>query len=59
MTENENRCHDLRTRSKRKDRNNSKTFVFVFSITGFKMMKPLVKTFVIKVFARINVFKKV
>ena len=46
MTENENRCHGLRPRSKGKDRNNSKTFVFVFSITGFKMMKPLVKTFI-------------
>ena len=59
MAEHENRYHLLRPRFKGKDKNISKTVVFVFSIMGFKMMKPLDKTFIIKIFARINVFKKV
>ena len=61
MTRNENKCHDLPPRSQRKER---KMEILVklwlsFSIIAFNMMKLLVKTFIIKLFARINVFKKV
>ena len=58
MTEDENKYHDLRPRSQRKNGNISKTFAFFF-ITVFNMMKLLVKILIIKIFARINVFKKV
>ena len=58
ITENENQYDDLRPRSQRKDEHFSKTF-FLLYIIIFNTMKLLVKTFKIKLFSWINVFKKV
>ena len=58
MKENKNTGHDLRPTSQTKDGNISETFAFVF-IIAFNMMKNLVETFTIKLFALINVFSKV
>lgn len=45
---NENKYHDLRPRSQKKDGNISKTFAFVIA---FNIMKVLVKIFITKLFA--------
>ena len=56
MTGNENKYHDLRPRSQRKDEKISETFTFVFIIV-FNAMKLLFKTFIIKLVGQINVLK--
>ena len=50
LTKNVNKYQELRPRSQRRDRN---IYIIVFII-----MKLLVKTFIIKLFALINIFKK-
>ena len=52
--ENENKYHDLRQRSQRI----LLKLLFSFAVIVFNMMKLLVKTFIMKLFAQINKFRK-
>ena len=58
MTENENKYYKLKLQPQEKMEILVK-LLLSFSIIVFNMIKLLFKTFLIKIFAQINVFKKV